>query len=383
MGRVSRSLAVAGIAGMVAIPLTASAASPAWHQQNSHTFNVLKGIDVINACHGWAVGEPPDTGSSGLSTPIVATSNGGRSWYAQNSGLTDTTLNRVDFVDNTHGWAVGEPHEISGNSSTPGPGTIIATTNGGKTWTPQTNNVTPALDPNVENDLEGLSFISPQQGWIAVSSYTGSSNSGAILHTTDGGATYSPQVIPDPLAGIADVYFTDSQNGWALADSRFDFQTSSGIPAKILHTTNGGVTWTEQFTSPDPNGSSFEAIKFFDASDGAAVGDAGQIFRTKDGGTTWTGATINAPAGTYTNTTFTDVAFPMERTVAVSAEPQGEGIGTKILLSSNGGATFTPQTTAIASTINSISFAKDTHSGWASGENGVILSNDPKAGAHC
>ena len=63
-----------------------------------------------DATHGWAVGT--------VGT-ILATTDGGVTWSKQNSG-SGLRLTGVTFADATHGWAVGDD------------GTVLATTNGGE-----------------------------------------------------------------------------------------------------------------------------------------------------------------------------------------------------------------------------------------------------------
>ena len=57
---------------------------------------------------------------------ILATDNGGKTWTTQTSG-TRAWLISVYFSDASHGWAVGSS------------GTILATGNGGMTWAAQTS----------------------------------------------------------------------------------------------------------------------------------------------------------------------------------------------------------------------------------------------------
>ena len=61
----------------------------------------LNAIHFIDASHGWAVGS--EYGKPGT---ILATDNGGKTWTAQTSG-TQAELNSVHFSDASHGWAVG------------------------------------------------------------------------------------------------------------------------------------------------------------------------------------------------------------------------------------------------------------------------------------
>ena len=109
-------------------------------------------------------------------------------WFEQNHLPTVITLYDVDFVNATNGWAVGVY------------GTIIRTTDGGKTWIRQIsgNNYW----------LNGVSFTDINNGTVV-------GEVGTILRTTDGGENWISQT-----SGINDwfegVYFYDSNNGWIV-----------------------------------------------------------------------------------------------------------------------------------------------------------------------
>ena len=64
-----------------------------------------------------------------------------------------------------------------------------------------------------------------------------------------------------------------------------------GDRSRIYKTTDGGKSWVLQFTNPDPK-AFYDAIAFWDAANGIAVGDPVDgrftIVRTSDGGATWT-----------------------------------------------------------------------------------------------
>ncbi len=62
----------------------------------------------------------------------------------------------------------------------------------------------------------------------------------------------------------------------------------------ILRTTDGGVTWTSQFSG---TGGRLRAVSFTDSDNGTVVGDGGTILRTTDGGTTWTPQTSGTTEG--------------------------------------------------------------------------------------
>ena len=118
----------------------------------------LRAIHFIDASHGWAVG---DEGA------ILATDNGGKTWTPQTSG-TRTRLSSVHFSDASHGWAVG--------GGIFEPGAILATDNGGKTWTAQTS--------GTQAWLNSVHFSDASHGWTV-------GFDGAILATDNGGKTWT------------------------------------------------------------------------------------------------------------------------------------------------------------------------------------------------
>lgn len=77
------------------------------------------------------------------------------------------------------------------------------------------------------------------------------------------------------------VDFVDPSTGWVLAD--LDNSTFT-----VLGTTNAGLRWTTRLTEPSPRPA--EYMRFFDRSTGVVVssGPGATIYRTGDGGTTWT-----------------------------------------------------------------------------------------------
>jgi len=132
---------------------------------------------------------------------ILATTDGGATWSAQSSRTTED-LNDVTFSDATHGWAVGVW------------GAILATTDGGATWREQSSGSTA--------ELAAITFTDATHGWAV-------GTEGAILVTTNGGATWSAQSGGTTKQLLMAVAFTDATHGWAV-----------GLGGAILATTDGG-----------------------------------------------------------------------------------------------------------------------------------------------
>jgi photosystem II stability/assembly factor-like uncharacterized protein len=85
--------------------------------------------------------------------------------------------------------------------------------------------------------------------------------------------------VRSPLTAVS---FADPQDGWAV-----------GHDAVILHTSDGGKTWTLQNFQPDLE-KPFLSVLALDKDHAYAVGAYGLFYQTSDGGGTWT--EVNAPA---------------------------------------------------------------------------------------
>jgi photosystem II stability/assembly factor-like uncharacterized protein len=153
---------------------------------------ILNSICFVDAQNGWAVG-----------SMIMHTMDGGVSWEVQDS-LEYFSLNDVYFVDAFNGWAVGSQN-------------ILHTSDGGITW---------EFPESSFSDRNSIYFTDLLNGWVA--------GENGILNTTDGGIHWEQQCY-SPFSGYGigfhDIYFTGSDEGWAV-----------GPYSMILHTTNGGLT---------------------------------------------------------------------------------------------------------------------------------------------
>ena len=267
--RLGSLLALALLTLASAIPASASAfistGDGGWVWQNPlPQGNSLYDVAFIDAMHGWAVG---------AAGTILATTDGGATWSGQRSGTT-SDLNAVTFTDATHGWAVGGESGV--NDQTSG-GVILATIDGGATWAAQSSESSALL-----NDV---AFADATHGWAV--GYAGKSSTpgvrrALILATSDGGATWNAQGAGSAGsdAGLQSVSFVDATHGWAVG---------GGPGATILATTNGGATWKDQTPGSDADlsGVTLFAVAFPDVTHGWAVGYSGTILATTNGGATW------------------------------------------------------------------------------------------------
>lgn len=99
--------------------------------------------------------------------------------------------------------------------------------------------------------------------------------SGKILHTVDGGDSWTFQH-GDSSASFESVFFVDSQHGWI-----------GGSKNTLGTTTDGGESWRWQHPV-EPSERTIMSIGFTDRQKGWIVDNFGGVRRTDDGGRTWT-----------------------------------------------------------------------------------------------
>ena len=175
----------------------------------------LQAVQFVDASHGWAAGNGR----------ILATSDGGRSWTRQYAG--PAALYQVDFTDTAHGWAVGK-------------NALLRTTDGGATWTA-------VGGPAQCQGIDTVHFVSPGVGYAVaggalsagapvIGGLSGPFSGARLQRTTDGGQTW--QRLGGAPANPESACFTSASQGYL------------GTPGAIWHTGDGGQTWTKSFTEP-------------------------------------------------------------------------------------------------------------------------------------
>ncbi|MCG6963541.1 MAG: hypothetical protein LJE95_09775 [Acidobacteria bacterium] len=301
--------------------------------------SLLQGIQFIDSKVGWAVGVRyiGDDPWPEHRAVVYHTEDGGQRWTQQYAPDLQISLTDVDFVDAKHGWAVG----FLTNSGEEG-GATFHTTDGGATWERQ--------DPGGFFDLLwDVQAADANRAYIVGANYVAAWGP-PVFRTTDGGTTWE-KVIQEShdgegLYGLAltatgaigvgdhdyvvrsddpwgeygwpngdnlftqgyisthykleDVFFADSANGWAVGRKTFAPELWGQV---ILHTSDGGTTWAEQYEKAPPMDSLFsyfrlDAVTFTDGQNGWAVGSSelyyengwqarGAIVHTSDGGQHW------------------------------------------------------------------------------------------------
>jgi photosystem II stability/assembly factor-like uncharacterized protein len=167
-------------------------------------------------------------------------------------------------------------------------GAIIKTEDGGRTWESVRG------EKSAAEAVRAIFFLDRDVGWAAC----GDGTSSRILHTVDGGASWSVQMLP-PYGYPHAVAFGDAKKGWAVPNWYED--------NVVLRTEDGGAAWTAQdFPVPPADVRSFAAVEGDVA--WAAYG-APRLVYTDDGGSSWKFVEMPSGAeGVVTAVCFVDAA---------------------------------------------------------------------------
>jgi len=363
--------------GTAGLFLKTTDAGATWFAHATGVTADLYSVYFLNSTMGWAVGTAVYPNGSAF----VATTDGGNTWVSQPAPSSfSPTLYSVYFQDANNGWAAGSS------------GRFARTTNGGTTWT----NVT--MPVAATYNLYSVRFRDLFNGYIV----GGPTGQGFVMQSTDGGQSWTDpsQVSSQPLYAIR--YVTDTLTAVAVGNNGAIVQTTDGgqnwgspstpsgafRPLKgmavvgntvfaagdtvVIVSTNSGANWTRKRTNL--NGTiyppqSLNDIAMSSATNGWAVGAAGLIYRTTDGGGTWA----------YQLQGTNNTAFDADMySVYFLNSSQGWAVGTAVypngssfLTTTNGGSTWTsqPAPSSFSPTLYSVYF-QDANNGWAVGSSG-------------
>jgi photosystem II stability/assembly factor-like uncharacterized protein len=238
---------------------------------------------MVNDLVGYAADRPTGT--------ILATEDGGTTWQRRQHLMSNNPL-AIHMWDEQRGIIVG-------NS-----GSTLRTTDGFRTATGSSN--------PTYGHLNCVFFLNDTLGWVGT-------QSGKIYRSTDAGVSWTlMQSGQSTSSYITAIQFVDELVGYA----------SCYGGGKVLKSADGGQTWV----SIAPEELVFiRDLHFSDALTGVAVGHAGHVIRTTDGGATWN----FMPS----NTTYNMVSLSVQGNRMVACGWWG-----RVIHSTNGGLTWTEQT---------------------------------------
>jgi photosystem II stability/assembly factor-like uncharacterized protein len=191
-------------------------------------------VEFIDENHGWAVGL----------AGVLRTTDGGRTWMQMPKKDEEGRIEgrAISVIHRDRLWIVGQT------------ASVMTTDDAARTWT----RVEMPLPAGERLDFWDVFFVDESVGWIC-------GEEGTLFHTSDGGRTWSlrplgiegvrsaPKLERIPRAGgvavidagdrtpgltLASIHFVDSKTGWIAG-----FFANMGR-SLILHTRDGGTTWT-------------------------------------------------------------------------------------------------------------------------------------------
>lgn len=233
-------------------------------------------LDVVDGSTVWTVTE---AALQYVAPQLGLTTDGGQTWAVRDIPVRTSqreTVTDLSAFSATSAWAV-----TVGSSGS----RILHTIDGGQIWTEQGQGTT-FTDAN--SYAEMVHFFSPTEGLVAgdpLSQSTGPE----LYRTLDGGQTWTPVTLPPALLNEDLASFR-----LAVVGNTIWLPTDAG---RVYRSADRGATWTVTAT---PTGLDPTGLAFRDAQNGlmSFLDDAGTdhlLYRTTDGGASWTPVTYSGP----------------------------------------------------------------------------------------
>jgi photosystem II stability/assembly factor-like uncharacterized protein len=156
--------------------------------------------------------------------------------------------------------------------------------------------------------IPSLSFVDAQHGYAAVGA--DASGTTRLFSTDDGGTTWEPRSELPHAGDGPSIVFSSVEDGWVVTGPTFgsyaqDMGQATDPGGSLFRTEDGGVTWSP--VAGLPRKDIYELPTFFNARDGVMPGRAPGapaqspiVFVTDDGGTSWIARHVPAAAGGIT-----------------------------------------------------------------------------------
>jgi len=231
----------------------------------------FRGVVAIDEGSAWLMSSGP-----GDKSRVYKISSSGLHWRLMFSNPdADGFFDAIRFWDSRHGIIVGDP--VGGQF------TVFTTEDGGENWIRQRTVPALAKEGAFAASNSCLAIRQPAEAWIG----TGGPTAARVLHSSDGGKTWTATATPlrhdGTGAGIFSLAFTDLEHGVAVGG---DYTKDKESLGNFGATTDGGRSWT----APQTSGLSGYRSSIVYVKDGnlwLATGTSGSDI-SQDGGKTWT-----------------------------------------------------------------------------------------------
>jgi len=310
----------------------------------SWTVHVLPGwfsVDLVDGTTAFYFASSPKTNT------LYRTTNGGNTWTVAASGLfPGNQVGSFLFID-----------AMTGSANVSGSPVAWWTYDGGKTWSPPGTNraignviCRQPSDPGAGTGPTAVKMVSATAGWAA-----------GGRRTTDGGATWtnvSPPKAKNSTSGYGE-YYLDATHAWVA--EAVGSSSACADQFVVFSTADGGTTWNEgslTHVKLDPHftltGNWTMSLDFLDRDHGWLTVQAsnffqaeapGPLYRTSDGGRTWTMAATKAASANNDCRPIGQPVFSSLSTGWLSAICEANPPWSlSYMVTRNGGVTWTKQT---------------------------------------
>ncbi len=265
----------------------------------------------------------------------------------------------MDWADHCNGIVVGAN------------GSIANTTDGGKNWNDLTNPIFEASQIGLANvfypAVNNMFFSTSAFGFVT------------ICRSADQGASYTPIFTePNQNTGGINNFTMVGNRAWAVAH-RFSPEVQRTMIFRTLNANAVTPVWDTVKTFPTAGlAPQLRNIKFANQDTGYTSGSRGKVYRTVNGGTTWTDVSPDTLAPGNATATYTGLSVVNGRTLYVG------GSSKKLFRSTDAGATWTDLTlvqttnpitiTAFSSVSNIV--MNDANNGYLTTGNLLLRTND-------
>ena len=261
----------------------------------SQITSTVYGMYVSNASNYWVT-----TSSNG----IVATTDGGTTWTVQQAN--SNPMYDVKFYNSTNGFAIDSK------------GYVWSTTNSGTNWTSTFLPITTTF---------GSTTIATRQMDVSSSNFIIVGDGGNIFKSTDLGSSWTDKGSAIAQQQLRKIIFKDDNHGWTG-------ECPSSGSSNLLQTIDGGQTWSVLNTIPNP----IYSMSMPTSTTWYIGCSNNTIYKTTDAGATFS-ALSGFPSG-FTGLTFYSLAF------ANADTGYAGGTSAKMMKTTDGGSTWTDISTA-------------------------------------
>jgi len=255
---------------------------------------------------------------------LYATVDGARTWKTVPTNIPLDGVTGLDFVSPAKGFAV-----VDGN--------VVSTDDGGRTWATMTDEfVLHSLPDNFQPTA--IAFWDAEHGILAGTAGFASRYLGIVAVTGDGGQSW--QVVRQGGAGFLDVAAAGTGTAWAVKSSMCAYEADPDCTLDVLRTDDGGNTWQDLHQK-------LASVSFAGRDQGwglppqpAGPGGGRVIFTTQDGGHHW--GTIRSPcSGATGQVVAISLASGSNAYVACAGEPGAGQQMKSVFRTRDGGKTWT------------------------------------------